>query len=71
MERKSWECHRCGKVNAPHADQCGCPGFSFQPLYPTYPIYPIVPIYPTYPAYPPITWTCDGNSTSIFVPGCN
>lgn len=23
-ENNSWECHRCNKVNAPHADQCSC-----------------------------------------------
>lgn len=23
-ERKSWVCIRCGKVNAPHIDQCTC-----------------------------------------------
>ena len=26
-DRRSWECHRCLKVNGPHVDQCECQGW--------------------------------------------
>lgn len=28
----SWECHRCGTVNAPHVSQCTCPRLGTAPL---------------------------------------
>lgn len=34
-ERTSWQCHRCHKVNAPHMNQCSCPGYdtTWSPFY--------------------------------------
>jgi hypothetical protein len=34
----SWECHRCHKVNAPHANQCDCVAAA-----PVQPLAPFVP----------------------------
>lgn len=31
LERRAWECPRCGDVNGPHVDKCGCPSFQLVP----------------------------------------
>ena len=59
--QQGWECPKCGTVNAPWKDHCGCANYTPCPTYPTYSTYPIYPYYPTYPIYPYYT-ICDSST---------
>ena len=66
--RQPWICPRCGRVNAPHIDQCSCtPPVRINPL-PVFPTpYPCQPYCPPYTPYSPNVWPW--SPTTIFMRG--